>query len=494
MNEIVCLMQVHDESQYLNLVETACQSICQQTIPIDKFAFYDSKTPANEILLLQKYGFHLIKTPEIVINNICLKQAWAYEQLERMGYKYIMINQADDFADPTRAEKQLKALHSFPNCGVCLCGFDHVQLESITVDCFMSAFCGWNVGFPSCWTLNTQIVFRLPLLPGFEIPHEVEWDPYTLLWLQTQTSFVVVEESLEVYNNHKFNHVHKLDPNQFNIAFAELCRYSEFIKSKLRPIYVLPFRLSVNPNPQIEDFNEWRAKYTRMSYQDHIEYHKKWAQMYPDQQHFYTGLQMISDCITSKTAVMEIGGWTGDLAQQIFNQQKDVILWDNYDLIEPPSHCADPRYNTIVRDDWLWKTPRLTQYYDVLVASNVLEHMQYEEVHKLFNWLPKIPVVVIVLPYLQRTWHNYHGAHIYRGMIDHFIEQIEFHDYHLSRRETNAKTKEEVLVFQLNNISIQLPAVKSAQEIDRELWQQWRKEECPKESHLKFKDWKAKRL
>jgi hypothetical protein len=190
---------------------------------------------------------------------------------------------------------------------------------------------------------------------------------------------------------------------------------------------------------------------------------------------------------------MEIGGWTGDLAGLILKDNKTILEWNNYDIIEPPTTCKDSRYSTIVYEDWLWKSDRLSTdphyQYDVLVASNVLEHMTYEEVHKLFNWLPKIPILVIILPYLQRNWHNYHGAHIYRGMIDHFIAQIESHGYILEYHQTRV-TREEVLVFRLDNMALAIRPPKSQQEIDRDLWKKWYKEEYPKETHLLFEEWK----
>jgi hypothetical protein len=308
-----------------------------------------------------------------------------------------------------------------------------------------------------------------------------------LLWLQTQTAFVVLEESLEVYNNHELNHVHKLDPKQFQRALEELSRYYEFIRPLLQPIYTIPFRFPVNSNPKIEDFNEWRAKYPKLTYQENLVYHKRWAIEYPDQQHFYTGLDVIKQCTTLCKSIMEIGGWTGDLAGIILKEKTNIQRWDNYDLIEPPSHCPDSRYSTHIRENWLWKTDSLTQQYDVLVASNVLEHMTYEEVHSLFNWLPKIPIVVVVLPFLQRNWHNYHGAHIYRGMIDHFIAQIESHGYNLQYHQTRI-TREEVLVFSLDPLLV--PKQPTPEEKDRELWKKWRLEEGCKTPHLKFQEWK----
>jgi len=140
-----------------------------------------------------------------------------------------------------RAQYQMDVMLQYPDCGISLCGFDVLQDgKKIKSDIFQQLYCGWNVGYPSCWMLRKSLLPVLPNLPGFEVPYEYDWDPYMLLILQTQTKFLVLEEILEQYNLHpnnrsaQFENMEGRTIRQFR--FDRLVDFYKFQQPNLKPV------------------------------------------------------------------------------------------------------------------------------------------------------------------------------------------------------------------------------------------------------------------
>ena len=238
LTNIVALFTIHNEIKCLDLVRKAAESLIALQIPI--ICIYDLTTPEPERGLVNGYRFkEYWCTPPMLDGNIPLKLKWAYDQIK--GFEFVLINQADDFALPNRAQYQMDAMLEHPECGISLCGFEVLQNgKSSHNDTFQQLYCGWNVGYPSCWMLRKSLIPTLPLLPGFEIPYEYDWDPMMLLMLQTQTRVLVLQEILEQYNMHSNNQSATYENKRGNeirqFRFDRLIDFFMFQKPRLLPV------------------------------------------------------------------------------------------------------------------------------------------------------------------------------------------------------------------------------------------------------------------
>ena len=233
-DEIRAIFIICNEMAYLEMVKTAAQYLKNLSIPVT--VLYDIKTPKEELLLISGFNFdQYIQAPESLSNNIPLKHKWIYDQTDA---HYILFNQSDDYATIYRAIIPIEILKENPEVGVCLCGFYIFQDEKFTdtKDYFKQVRCGFNVGYPSCWTFNKDVIPELPLLVGFEWPYAYEWDVYMLLLLQQRYTIWSLPDPLVLYNKHINSGTSHSEHEIVHIRFQELCNYYSFIQGKLIPL------------------------------------------------------------------------------------------------------------------------------------------------------------------------------------------------------------------------------------------------------------------
>lgn len=168
------------------------------------------------------------------------------------------------------------------------------------------------------------------------------------------------------------------------------------------------------------NFDEWRAAYDQMSYQDHLAFYDDVWSSYPVQCHFdaRSASTFFREIMPEeqKAKVAEVGGWRGELADIILHQQPGISSWHNVEICRGAVRdavCLDHRYSAEVPKDWVWTLP-VDQESTILVLSHVIEHMRMAEAAKLFARYPSARYVFVASPLDDepRSWEGYSGSHI----------------------------------------------------------------------------------
>ena len=166
------------------------------------------------------------------------------------------------------------------------------------------------------------------------------------------------------------------------------------------------------------DWDQWRADYDSTLYEAQQEFYSVvWAK-YPGQKRFNsTAVQRFFSDLTARR-VIEVGGWTGEMAALCLGRDPDIQFWRNYEICrEAVEHSvvADPRYEA-VSPNWVWDLPTSTfAGFDVLVLSHVAEHMRGRNLRSLVSVAtPSVQHVYVESPIGPegRDWIGYHGTHI----------------------------------------------------------------------------------
>jgi len=166
------------------------------------------------------------------------------------------------------------------------------------------------------------------------------------------------------------------------------------------------------------NFNEWREKYSSYSFKEQKEIYNRLELLYPKQQQF--NAKEISNFLRNirNPKILEIGGWKGELASQILAQNKNIVLWHNYDICSnaiDKNICKDKRFKAILLTDFAWNLDIFSEY-NTCVLSHVIEHVKKHEVMKFFNKIKHIKYIFIDAPlnnpYFFQKWRNYVGTHI----------------------------------------------------------------------------------
>jgi len=173
----------------------------------------------------------------------------------------------------------------------------------------------------------------------------------------------------------------------------------------------------------VEFFDEWRKNYDHIPFEEQ----KRIATMHYVQHPRQTRTDAHkADALFGNFPagrVLELGGWTGQLAKSVLRKHPEIQNWHNYEIcheaVKKPV-CKDPRYRAFELNKQLWEYPSTDfsppQGYDSFVASHVLEHIKVEQVAKLFYMLAQtaIEFVWVEIPVEDGPpdWKGYHGAHI----------------------------------------------------------------------------------
>jgi hypothetical protein len=142
---------------------------------------------------------------------------------------------------------------------------------------------------------------------------------------------------------------------------------------------------------EISGFNRYRRKYDSFSFARKQALASRWLKQYPEQAHFdFEPVKYwLENIITIPSQVLEIGGWRGDLARKSLSYFNFIDAWHNYDLIENngTQKCSDARYRLITLRDYIWNTRPITDY-NALIATHMIEHLNWIEFKKLAAWIP----------------------------------------------------------------------------------------------------------
>jgi hypothetical protein len=96
----------------------------------------------------------------------------------------------------------------------------------------------------------------------------------------------------------------------------------------------------------------------------------------------------------------------------------EIEYWHNYDFLDDrvSQRCNDPRYKLITLDDYLWNRP-VSYDYNALIATHMIEHINWTELNLLVNWLPSgIKTVLFEAPLPDdaenHSWKGDHSSHV----------------------------------------------------------------------------------
>lgn len=171
------------------------------------------------------------------------------------------------------------------------------------------------------------------------------------------------------------------------------------------------------------DFNEWRKNYRTSTYEEQVEFYNQVAKLFPEQIDFHLPSWMrffgYVWNIRGAFRVLEIGGWKGEMAQEVFTEKPDYVLsWHNIEISEEALKepaCLDPRYTAEVPPDYAWNI-ELPQA-NVFIGSHVIEHITAKNLADLASNLPPtVEYIAFESPIkptdADRDWKNYTGSHI----------------------------------------------------------------------------------
>ena len=171
----------------------------------------------------------------------------------------------------------------------------------------------------------------------------------------------------------------------------------------------------------------------------------KWLKKYPEQAHFdiIPIKYWLENIVTRPTSVLEIGGWRGDLAEIALTSYKHIEQWHNYDLIKYNNYqkCLDVRYKLITLNDYLWHLS-IKDKYNALIATHMIEHINWIEFTELSAWIPKCIETVLFESPLPASaenfsWKGDHSSHVLVKGWDQVITEMKNNGFSVAYSENN---------------------------------------------------------
>jgi len=235
ISDVTIILLIYKEQKYLHLLRNVCEGIANQTYSSKVLCIFDVHTPVEELELVKAYHFdEYLCAPKEMTDNPAMKHIWAYNQCQS---KYVAFNQSDDQSFISRINIQRNILEENPDIGLIASGFFYMEeenLNKVSREMFrICEPCGLNVGYPSCWMLNKNIIRKLPVLSGFHIQCAWEWDPWLLLGIMLQYPVIFQRQPLVIYQQHQNNFTNLLPASMEQNRFKELCFYWKNIKEKI---------------------------------------------------------------------------------------------------------------------------------------------------------------------------------------------------------------------------------------------------------------------
>lgn len=172
-------------------------------------------------------------------------------------------------------------------------------------------------------------------------------------------------------------------------------------------------------------FDEYRAVYKSLTFEDLKLLHKIWSERYPIQRYWVRTFGFYMDCIEyvikdlkrKKLKIVELGGYDGELASFVLKKYPR-LSWLN---IEIQKHDATPSlmnydYYEHVLSKQVWEENINLTEYDIFLSTSTLEHFTNEEFVKILNYLVsnKIKYLVLKIPIAPngQTWEGARSSHL----------------------------------------------------------------------------------
>jgi hypothetical protein len=191
--------------------------------------------------------------------------------------------------------------------------------------------------------------------------------------------------------------------------------------------------------------DRYRKSYNSFSFDYKKKMAGKWLKQYPEQAHFdITPIKYwLENSVPRPASVLEIGGWRGDLAEIVLSSFGHILLWHNYDLIKYNDYqkCSDKRYKLFTLEKDLWfKSPECE--YNALIASHMIEHINWIEFTKLCEWIPEsVKTVLFEAPLAKSAenfkWKGDHSSHVLEKGWEQVITEMRNHGFSVDYSENN---------------------------------------------------------
>lgn len=188
------------------------------------------------------------------------------------------------------------------------------------------------------------------------------------------------------------------------------------------------------------DWNKWREDYLSMNWEQQLAYYEDIWKQYPVQQS-YSRIASIAffNYVASMGGsgnIIELGGWQGHLARDVWNLLSPDIVWHNYEVcksaVDNPV-IYDNRYKGIVPIDFLWNYPaEHFKQYNTFVASHSIEHITFDNFKCLIDKLDSIQYIYLDIPIeqiIKPDWDNYIGTHILDASWQDIVSVLNSHGY-----------------------------------------------------------------
>jgi hypothetical protein len=195
----------------------------------------------------------------------------------------------------------------------------------------------------------------------------------------------------------------------------------------------------------IKDFDAWREAYAGMTYQEQQAFYDRVEADHPLQKgftllrfhNFFLHIASRREKAQGKTYVLELGGWKGELAQEMLKSFPFVAIWCNVEICRravEKSVFASPCYTTYVPPEFPWRVELPPS--NVLVASHFIEHISQRHLERLVRNLPDtMRYLAIEAPIpaddSRVDWTGYHGSHILEIGWKQVIDLLRQHGFEL---------------------------------------------------------------
>jgi hypothetical protein len=196
---------------------------------------------------------------------------------------------------------------------------------------------------------------------------------------------------------------------------------------------------------EIHRFDRYRKKYDSLTFGYKLRKAGKWLSQYPEQAHFdiIPVRYWLENVVPRPASILEIGGWRGDLAENVLSSFEYINLWHNYDLILNNSYqkCADKRYKLITLYDDLWHLS-LKDEYNSLIATHMIEHINWKEFTDLAKWVPSgIETILFESPLPDSdenfSWKGDFSSHVLEKGWEQVINEMKKHGFSVIYSENN---------------------------------------------------------
>jgi len=186
------------------------------------------------------------------------------------------------------------------------------------------------------------------------------------------------------------------------------------------------------------DFEQWRADYDNMTYEEQVKYHNEIEANYPEQAHYtYQNIIHLFNLMKDDSRVLEFGTWKGDMANRCFNDfPQKIKSWVGIEICQAAiekTRCLDPKFSYIFpsRFDWFMeKRPDA----DVIVATHFIEHLKNDHFDALAKYCQGVDYILFEAPLSDNgeSWEGYHGTHKLNYGWNQVVEVMGKNGYELN--------------------------------------------------------------